>query len=233
MRKKRIIINEQETDYYIYEDGRCYSLHSKRFLKPKTSTKYNRYSLSVNGKVYDRYAHRLVASAFLEQEEGKNEVNHKDGNTRNNCVDNLEWVSRSENLQHQFENQLYNSKKIMQYSLTGDFIKSWNSATQAGRSLGLSPSSINASCLGKQENSGGYQWCYEGEEHKIRNLGKDTKLRNQKIEMRDKEGNLIKVFDKVSDVYPYFGKADNGYVSQVLKGRRKSAWGYLFNYKHI
>lgn len=233
MKRKRILINGKKTSYYIYEDGRCYSLTSKKFLKPKTSTKYDRYSISVEGKVYDRYAHRLVAIAFLEQAEGKNEVNHKDGNTRNNHVSNLEWVSRQENLKHQYNNQLYNKRKIKQFSLSGKFIQEWNTAAQAARELGLSSSSINACCLGNQENSGGFQWCYEGEEEKISNIGLNTKLRSQEIEMFDKEGNLIKTFSKVSDVYPYLNKTNNGYVSQVLKGRRKSAWGYVFKYKHI
>lgn len=233
MKRKRILINDKKTNYYIYEDGKCYSLTSKKFLKPKTSTKYDRYSISVEGKVYDRYAHRLVAIAFLKQAEGKNEVNHKDGNTRNNHVSNLEWVSRQENLKHQYDNQLYNEKKIKQFSLSGKFIQEWNTAAQAARELGLSSSSINACCLGNQENSGGFQWCYEGEEEKISNIGLNTKLRNQEVEMFDKEGNLIKTFSKVSDVYPYFNKTNNGYVSQVLKGKRKSAWGYVFKYKHI
>ena len=51
--------------------------------------------------------------------------------------------------------------------------------------------------------------------------------------MLNEEGEVIKTFDKVSDVYKFFDKRDNGYISQVLKGRRKSAWGYKFRYKHI
>lgn len=51
--------------------------------------------------------------------------------------------------------------------------------------------------------------------------------------MLDLNGNIIKTFDKISDVYPYLNKRDNGVVSQVVKGRRKTAWGYKFRYKNI
>lgn len=232
---KRVVINNIETNYLIYNDGRCYSLTSKRFLKPKTTLKYDRYSLSVNNKVYDRYIHRLVAEYFVEKtNEAANEVNHIDGNTKNNHYSNLEWVTKSDNLKHQRENYLYERTKIKQYSLKGDFIREWNTCSQVEHELKISAKSVNNCCNRKQKNAGGFQWCYENEEESIiKSSEYNFKLRSQKVLMLDKDENIVEEFEKVSDVYVYFNKRDNGYITQVLKGKRKSAWGYKFQYKDI
>ncbi len=47
--------------------------------------------------------HRLVAQYFVENPNGYNEVNHKDGDKTNNSFENLEWVTRSQNLRHAFD----------------------------------------------------------------------------------------------------------------------------------
>ena len=62
---------------------------------------YQYANLSWNGKTNSVRIHRLVAEAFCEgKTEERNHVNHIDGNPSNNRADNLEWVTRSENMLH-------------------------------------------------------------------------------------------------------------------------------------
>lgn len=73
----------------------------------RTRAGYLHLPLSRDGEVKYVYVHRLVAKCFLEQTDGRTEVNHKDGNKGNNRVDNLEWVTSVGNMKHAFENGLY------------------------------------------------------------------------------------------------------------------------------
>lgn len=59
---------------------------------------YKIVSLSKNGHRKNHYVHRLVAEHFIKNENNFEEVNHKDFNTSNNNVSNLEWCSRQENM---------------------------------------------------------------------------------------------------------------------------------------
>lgn len=61
---------------------------------------YRRFRLYRNGKYINLYSHVLVAETYLVNPKGKKEVNHKDRNPSNNHVDNLEWVSKAENMNH-------------------------------------------------------------------------------------------------------------------------------------
>lgn len=61
-----------------------------------------------NGKHKNAYVHRLIASAFIPNPNKFPEVNHKNGNTKDNRVENLEWVTSSQNRQHAYDNGLFN-----------------------------------------------------------------------------------------------------------------------------
>ena len=68
-------------------------------------------NISTNSKVTKVKIHRLVAKYFLANPYKKDTVNHKDGNKLNNHIDNLEWLTRKENIQHAYKNNLMWNKK--------------------------------------------------------------------------------------------------------------------------
>lgn len=94
----------------ISKDGRMFKFN-KHILKGSTE-KYSRYRTAEltdsNGYEHYFYIHRLVAEAFLSNPEHLPEVNHIDGNPENNCVDNLEWCSRHENIHHALQSGKHN-----------------------------------------------------------------------------------------------------------------------------
>jgi hypothetical protein len=93
--------------YQISNTGRVKSLRKEIILKQhNTPNGYPYIILKVQGIQKNKMIHRLVALTFILNPKNKPEVNHKDGNKQNNHVENLEWVTRQENIEHAFTHEL-------------------------------------------------------------------------------------------------------------------------------
>mgnify|MGYP001031847954 CR=1 FL=1 len=91
--------------YGVTNDGKVYSYKSNRWLNPYVmKTGYMGVRLSKNKKPKNILVHRLVAELYIPKVSGKNCVNHKDLNKKNNNVKNLEWCTHSENTKHAYDN---------------------------------------------------------------------------------------------------------------------------------
>ena len=114
-------IKGYEGKYAITRDGKVWSYPKRRsskngiWLKPNLvvinnhrSKPHKHYSVGLykNDKKKSYQIHRLVAQAFIPNPENKPDINHKDGNPLNNKIDNLEWCTKSENIQHAIKNGL-------------------------------------------------------------------------------------------------------------------------------
>jgi len=104
-------IDTKEDGYSVDCCGNIYSKnynHTKQEKKMKPYPTGNGYfQVRMNGKPY--LIHRIVATAFCKRKEGKNYVNHLDGNKANNAASNLEWCTSSENAKHACRTGLWKS----------------------------------------------------------------------------------------------------------------------------
>jgi hypothetical protein len=71
---------------------------------------YYKVRLTINGIRKGYFVHRLVGIAFIDNQENKKCINHIDGNKTNNSLNNLEWVSYSENMIHAYKTKLQTDK---------------------------------------------------------------------------------------------------------------------------
>ena len=148
----------------------------KEIAQTKNSKGYFSCQLWKNNIPATKRINRLVAEAFIPNPLDKKEVNHKDADKSNNSVENLEWVTRQENMQHAKEHNLLKtrpwtemekivhclSKKsfLFQLDMEGKVITVWPSANVAGKMLKISPSHISECCRenGKRKSANGFKW---------------------------------------------------------------------------
>jgi HNH endonuclease len=109
--------------------------------------------------------HRLIATSFISNPENKSDVNHKDGNKDNNHVDNLEWMTRTENLYHSLRNGLHDNPEVAVIGtslLTGLETLYCSVAEAARQTLALQPN-ISHCLAGKRHTAGQMKWKYANE----------------------------------------------------------------------
>ena len=84
--------------YAVTSCGRVWSYRQNKFLKPQLNNKgYLRVWLCDGGQIKTRSVHRLVAEAYIPNPNNYETVDHIDNDKSNNCVNNLQWMSRIDN----------------------------------------------------------------------------------------------------------------------------------------
>lgn len=138
----------------------------ERILKPSISgSGYEKVVLSKDATHKTIRVHKLVAQAFVSNPDDKSEINHKDGNKKNNRADNLEWVTSKENQNHALlfglRNDKLRRKTVNQYDLSGNFIRSWNGYVEIEQVLGIPRQRICACVKGRKKSAAGFVWRHE------------------------------------------------------------------------
>lgn len=115
----------QDYEYEISSFGRVRNKKTKKILSifDVNGEGYLRVILFKNHKKKRFFIHRLVAKTFIENPDNKPQVNHKDGVKQNNNLENLEWVTNSENQLHSYH--ILKNKTGFAYGFGGS-IEPWN-----------------------------------------------------------------------------------------------------------
>lgn len=132
--------------------------------KRKDRHGYEYVEVSNNGGRAKVFVHRLVALAFHKNPDNLPQVNHIDGDKRNNHADNLEWVSNSDNQMHSRyvlgNTTGFRDKPVVCLDTGEEFI----STRDAWRKTGISYSHISECASGKRKSAGGRRWGYVAKE---------------------------------------------------------------------
>lgn len=170
--------------YYINKTGQVKSTRNfkgtkEKILKgSKNQQGYKTITMIKNKKVYTKTLHRLLAKTFIPNPHNYPCINHIDGNRLNNSLDNLEWCTYGHNNKEAYRIGLKKgawcnkknekhpaSKRVIQYDLEGNYLKTWESGTEVERQLGISISSISQCCSGINKSAGRYKWRYKDDEN--------------------------------------------------------------------
>lgn len=113
MKKEWKIISEYP-NYKISNKGEVYSIRRKKMLKlGKDSKGFVFVNLQGNIKWVKKHIHRLVALEFVDGWFDGAIVRHKDGKKQNNYANNLEWVTRSQNIKHNLSVGLNPTRRVI------------------------------------------------------------------------------------------------------------------------
>ena len=132
-------------------------INLNKILKTKIHNDYE-YNSSVG------YIHRLVAQAFIPNEENLPQVNHKDENKLNNKVDNLEWCTCSYNVTQAKHKMVFSSerlpKEVTMFDLSNNKVMEFESIKEASRYLNKPAGRkyISLCCKGLKDTAYGYKW---------------------------------------------------------------------------
>lgn len=145
-----------------YFNGIAHILTTTGILKPKLDKDcYLQVTLCKQGQKHYYKVNQLVAKTFLPNPANKPFTDHINGVRWDNRVENLRWVTQSENIKAAFElgRKKVASKEINQYDLAGNFIKHFDAISHVEKD-GYKSRTVNDALIRRNGNAYGYKWEY-------------------------------------------------------------------------
>ncbi len=136
--------------------------------------------------------------------------------------------------------QFYKIIPITQYTGTGEFVANFDSPIDAEHEIGVDAGSIKQVCDGKRVSAGEYIWRYKNDNFDKYRTDyidpKDRKEYKKKIRpvlLYHKTGEFEAEFENINKALEWIGKGTSAMVYQVINGKRKSAYGYVWKFKEV
>lgn len=198
-----------------------------------------------------KLVHRLIAEAFIPNPENKPFIDHINTVRTDNRIENLRWVSAKENsnniltkdnvnlathtkeiMQKKLDTLRKNKRvnaprKVVQYTLDGEYVATYDSYNEAHRKTGVRTRSISEYCRGLRLKAGNYIWRHEGDE-----LGEIIRPQSKKkkvLQFDKKTGAFIKEWNSLEEAAEYC----NIYTSSLSRSIRRGTFrgDYIWKYK--
>jgi len=153
-------IPEYEGRYQVSDLGQVRGTGGCLAQQPQNSG-YLVVHLYLRGSRRVRLVHALVAEAFVAGKFEGAQVNHKNYVKRDNCAENLEWVTRSQNVRHAYENGHKGPRRcaVRGVSIEDGSVLYFRSQLAAEKALaGRASSAIHHCLIGKKKSAYGYRW---------------------------------------------------------------------------
>ncbi len=197
---KKIIIDDEVTSYSVSSLGEVRNDIRDSLLTQATSQEYCTVALNICGKAKRMRVHRLVAIAFLPNPDNKPYVNHLNGQRNDNRLENLEWVTPSENSKHAVKTGLNrgNKKPVVQFNLEGIRMFEYESATEASRQTDTPQPKITSCCKRDRLSANDYQWRYIDDCEDVKPL-KKLFITGKKVAQCNEEGEVIEIYSSFKE----------------------------------
>ncbi len=229
--------------YLLNKSGDIYSLYGKniKLLSPSKKSLYITITLHKNKKSYTELVHRLILMTFNPCKNMKNLlVNHINLNKHDNRLENLEWVNRSINTNHAFNNKKINQRAVIKYDINKNKLKEYKSIVDANKDTFDMDRTIEISkiCNYKLSSIGGYIFTYKENENIF-----FKKLNNSKIILKYDNNNYISKYNTIKEAsIDIYGNILEKNINKIRKACIENSKkcnnfivinGYIFKYKKL
>lgn len=254
IRWRKHLENAQYVDYHLYRTMRAYGVKHfyieqieevKDELLPEREQHWiqlydsykNGYNMTVGGTGNRLYSKEKIYNLWdkgLSISQIANEINCA-RSVVYECLLDYDKYSVIESIRRRSKN---NQKKVCQFDIKGNLLKTFNSEAEACLYVGAASGSVGNCCnnFAKYKTVKGYIWLWEEQKHLIQECVKQLKISRrsipemQKVVQLDENNNVIAIFQNAKEAAKSFGKIKDSHIGDCCKGRRNTCFGYKWQF---